>query len=449
MAKLDSIYDKIVPNAWESRIAEFMVAALLVIASFYPGLAFFSPFSSSLANPELSLALKILKDFPAALALAFFSALLFRHRVRLSTRSLLLLSFPLVFAALLFALMVIKQGSDLAFLGVVKNYAIYYILGGAIVLWSIMNQRWHWLAWTIITISIVQVCIAGTLTLLSPYLPISLPYDARLAGLLLNPNYLGFYCASSIALFFALRSERTPEQKAEQKPGRNLNVFGLDGAIIAALLLGLAGSLSLTALGGLMLWPVFLLWIKKTRNSERNMIRIGFYAAAVLTVFMGCVFIAASATDIIFFDKFRNIFLAYHTDEIGFVGPRIRSILETLSNSSDWFTVLFGIQPGQIFGRPPFFENDSAFVNLWYNFGLASLIAWLGFHLMGALQTVQSRAATRRNLLLLGYVMTCLFFQFWLQYYPEKHPTSLIYAIVLYSALFPEQIAPATREQQS
>jgi hypothetical protein len=45
--------------------------------------------------------------------------------------------------------------------------------------------------------------------------------------------------------------------------------------------------------------------------------------------------------------------------------------------------------------------------------------------------------------------MTCLFFQFWLQYYPEKHPTSLIYAIVLYSALFPEQIAPATREQQS
>jgi hypothetical protein len=380
-------------------------------------------------NPTLPLVLKMTKDVPAFVLLVLccweisrkpFTYFASAQEWRMAVVLPLALGLFMLFGFLLR----IESSSQLV--GIVKNYLLYYVLGGLIAVLARRYQLRERLEMTFIFMSSFSVLLGLYFYIWKADDINNYAFSGRMVAALANPNYLGYVCLLS-AVLVQVRYLRRPSPYVLLPLG--LAGIGLvtSGAFASALMYVLWLILSVFAIWGVALYaPV--------SRSVIGLLKIlTFQAVAILLG--GLIVIAMARTNPhmprVFIDSWNKVasYTSNEAEGLNTVKTRtgdMEGLFERQNRSLA--TLMMGGEDVQKYK-----ESDISIVNLMWNWGVVIAAGWVFYFLAApivvwrkSLNAPPSVKTELRLLSLFGGLFVMIHLP--LQYLPEKYPVCLFIA---------------------
>ncbi len=434
-SRIDTLAHFVIINLG-NEMFKTLLFCIIIILLFYNGLIFtVANKGGDIDNPNIPLALKILKDVLvlAAIFLLLLSQGVLRH-LKIPRYLFIYFLFSTSVTLTMFAIAIIKFDINSRLLGILKNYMIYYPASGVL---ALLVNRYNTEKYFFNIFRLVMFLVLSLGILL--YFIISedmlFTYSGRMISTLGNPNYLGYL---SLLYIFVLFGFMYHESKISYLTACELIVAHL----------GLFLSLSFAAIvcycGGLI--ALFMIWILKVMAKNKLLIKLvvyGIISSAIASVavflmkyFKGGLFSASFNTKIAPLLNKSNFLTSLDKGSfLTFIQPRISSF-------STCIPELFASLKPALLGtlnKDGYVETDSAFLNLAYNFGIPVFIAWLIYFITPVLFTVSSFKKIRTSeefnasmtFMLSIFITSSVVTHFWVQYLPEKFPTCFFIGFAL------------------
>ncbi len=414
------------PDVWCNGPSGAMLVKLLLllclgVAIFYNGTIFVFSDSGDLNNPNVPMAVKLAKDaISSACILVPLWFALVMHGLRIRRQMAIFLLMPVALGTVMASIAAFKYELDGVTLGILKNYTLYYLAGGGM---AILAKKFRMEAamFTGFRVFMALALLFG----LWVYVFVERDYvyslQGRLISVLGNPNYVGYLSALYLVV---LQGDVYSRRRVTKATFLEL--------ILA--FLGLILSVSLSAILFYLLWllTMTLLMACRCLPRQRTLLRL------LVTQQLAFVLVPIAA---LFYLRADGGILAMTFDKVSQIGRGGAGVLSLMAVRIEHYRLFFeemsaapmAFLLGTLRNRA-FISTDGAMINIGLNFGIPLLSVWFAYFLLPVVLVIQTSRRlgadrewmSRMVLVLAVFLFWSAVAHFWLQYLPERYPTSLI-----------------------